>query len=318
LTKDSVICKLGFVNKDRPIFFKKSEDITIMKITLTGSLGHINQITIPALIAAGNQVQVITHSASRVAEIEKLGAKALVGSIDDVAFLTTAFTGADAVYLMLTGMGPAGSDPVALGKIQGARYREALDAAKAPYAVDLSSVGADQGPEVGALHAYNLMETELKRATHTTFTFIRPVGFFGNLRANFAQMQTQHVYANNFGPDIQSGWTDPSDIATAVLEAFAQVPAQNQVRYVLSQWLTGHELVAGLATSLDIPDLQWVTITDAQKEAALVKAGMPAIVAHQMTQMSAAQKTSAFYADLRAHEPVHGTMTLDKFLEMTK
>lgn len=286
-----------------------------MKITLTGSLGHINQITIPALVAAGHQVQVITHREDRVGAIQKLGATALVGSIEDVSFLTQAFKGNDAVYLMLTGMGTAAGDPVALGEIQGTRYRQALEAAKVPYAVNLSSVGADQGPEVGALYAYHLIENELTRAAQTHFTFIRPVGFFDNLRSNLTQMQTQHIYTNNFGPDTQSAWTDPRDIATAVLDAFKVVPQANAVRYVMSQWLTGHELIAGLAAGLNLPDLRWVTITDDQKEAALVKAGMPTLIAHQMTQMSAAQKTEAFYRDLRAHEPVHGLVTLAAFLQ---
>lgn len=286
-----------------------------MKITLTGSLGHINQITIPALVAAGHQVQVITHTEDRVGAIQKLGATALVGSIEDVSFLTQAFKGNDAVYLMLTGMGTAAGDPVALGEIQGTRYRQALEAAQVPYAVNLSSVGADQGPEVGALYAYHLIENELTRAAQTHFTFIRPVGFFDNLRANLTQMQTQHIYTNNFGPDTQSAWTDPRDIATAVLDAFKVVPQANAVRYVMSQWLTGHELIAGLAAGLNLPDLRWVTITDDQKEAALIKAGMPTLIAHQMTQMSAAQKTEAFYRDLRAHEPVHGLVTLAAFLQ---
>lgn len=72
-----------------------------MKITLTGALSHINQITISALVAASHQVQAITHSEDRVAAIKKLGATALVGSIDVIQ----AFKGKDAVYLMLTGMG---------------------------------------------------------------------------------------------------------------------------------------------------------------------------------------------------------------------
>lgn len=65
-----------------------------MKITTTGSLGNIAKPLVKKLIAADNDVTVITTNENRRAEIEALGAKAAVGSISDVAFLTEAFTAA--------------------------------------------------------------------------------------------------------------------------------------------------------------------------------------------------------------------------------
>jgi uncharacterized protein YbjT (DUF2867 family) len=78
-----------------------------MKITTTGSLGNVAKPLVKKLIAAGHEVTVISTKDDRTSEIEALGAKAAIGSISDEAFLTEAFSGADAVYTMMPpSMGP--------------------------------------------------------------------------------------------------------------------------------------------------------------------------------------------------------------------
>ena len=69
-----------------------------MKFVITGSLGNISKPIASALVKAGNDVTVITSNQDRVKDIQALGAKAAVGSVEDAAFLTSAFSGADAVY----------------------------------------------------------------------------------------------------------------------------------------------------------------------------------------------------------------------------
>lgn len=71
-----------------------------MKITLTGSLGNIGKPLANDLILKGHEVTVISTDPGKETAIEAVGAKASIGSIEDVAFLTAAFSGADAVYLM--------------------------------------------------------------------------------------------------------------------------------------------------------------------------------------------------------------------------
>ena len=71
-----------------------------MHIVLTGSLGHISKPLAIGLIAKGYSVTVISSKAEKQNEIEALGAKAVIGSIEDADFLTAVFAGADIVYLM--------------------------------------------------------------------------------------------------------------------------------------------------------------------------------------------------------------------------
>src|SRR5690606_20776260 len=72
-----------------------------MNIAITGSLGNISKPLATALITKRHSVTVISSNPGKQKEIEAIGAKAAIGSIEDLNFLTTAFTGADAVYCMI-------------------------------------------------------------------------------------------------------------------------------------------------------------------------------------------------------------------------
>ncbi len=50
---------------------------------------------------AGHTVTVISSKSAKQKDIEELGAAAAIGSLEDVDFLTSTFTGADADYCMV-------------------------------------------------------------------------------------------------------------------------------------------------------------------------------------------------------------------------
>src|SRR5690606_16421258 len=72
-----------------------------MKIVITGSLGNISKPLVTALSTKGHSVTVISSNPEKQKEIEAIGAKAAIGSIEDINFLITTFAGADAVYCMI-------------------------------------------------------------------------------------------------------------------------------------------------------------------------------------------------------------------------
>ena len=73
-----------------------------MNIVLTGSLGNIGKPLTKALVLKGHSVTVISSNAERKLAIEQMGAKAAIGSMFDLGFLSAVFKGADRVYLMET------------------------------------------------------------------------------------------------------------------------------------------------------------------------------------------------------------------------
>src|SRR6202042_284305 len=72
-----------------------------MKYAITGGAGNISKPLTEKLLAAGHQVTIIGRDAAHLNELRDKGAKVAVGSVEDAAFLTAAFAGADAVYSMV-------------------------------------------------------------------------------------------------------------------------------------------------------------------------------------------------------------------------
>jgi len=72
-----------------------------MKIIITGSLGNISKPLTIELVKKGHSVTVVSSSPKKTKDIEALGAKAAIGSLEDLNFLADIFNGADAVYTMV-------------------------------------------------------------------------------------------------------------------------------------------------------------------------------------------------------------------------
>lgn len=286
-----------------------------MKLILTGSLGHISQPTARQLIKLGHDVTVISHSAKRATEIEAMGATPAIGSIDDEAFLAKSFQGADAVYLMITAANNA-DDIFVAGRQQALIYARAIKAAGVKRVVNLSSVGANLGPEVGALHIYNVIERTLTAELPTVnLTFIRPTGMFYNLYGSLATIrQSQAIYTNNSLSKTGS-WVAPADIAPVVVQALTAPAAGNTVQYVASDEKTYPEIAELLGRALGLPALKAIQISDDQALQQLLAAGAPQPFAEQFVKMTAYERENDFYADYRAHQPVLGPTKLADFAQ---
>src|SRR5690242_9586819 len=111
---------------------------------ITGSIGHISKPVIEGLTKAGNEVRVITTNNDRVQEIETLGAKALVGSVQDSSFVKSAFKNADVVYTMIPPIWQTSNWRASQNEIA-QNYVDAIKANNVKYVVNLSSVGAHVG-----------------------------------------------------------------------------------------------------------------------------------------------------------------------------
>jgi uncharacterized protein YbjT (DUF2867 family) len=87
-----------------------------MKIIVTGSLGHISKPLSIELLKNGHDVTIVSSDTKKRSDIEDMGAKAAIGSVQDEEFLLTTFAGADAVYTMVPPASymQADLDPVAI------------------------------------------------------------------------------------------------------------------------------------------------------------------------------------------------------------
>src|SRR5215217_6259263 len=131
-----------------------------MKIVITGSLGNIGKPLAEELIQKNHSLTIISSKAERRQAIAALGAKAAIGTIQDVDFLTNTFKEADIVYLMEAweGIGnlfDKNADFVAAFTKVGNNYKQAVEDSGVKQVVHLSSIGAHTNQGIGSLYLHN-------------------------------------------------------------------------------------------------------------------------------------------------------------------
>lgn len=287
-----------------------------MKIVLTGSIGRINQTLVPKLTHAGHEVTVISHQATRSSLIKVFRAPPAIGRLDDEAFLTKTFMGADVVYLMVTGIA-ASDDLYTAAKRQADIYAAAIKAAGVKRVVNLSSVGADLGPEVGALYMYHIIEQTLTTALpDVDLTFIRPTAMYYNLLSSVPTVKKSHRIYTNANLAVKNVWVAPVDVTTVLIKALTEPTPGQTVTYVASDEKTYLEVASALSQALKMPDLRVSQVPDEVMQDHLVTAGTPVAFAREYVKTVAYQRDHDFYADYRAHQPRLGDVKLADFAQV--
>jgi uncharacterized protein YbjT (DUF2867 family) len=290
-----------------------------MKITITGSLGNISKPLTAALAKKGHTLTVISSKAERQKDIEALGAKAAIGSMQDVDFLTSAFKGADAVYVMET---PGGAhsffdkDLDIVGAITqiGRNYKQAIQQSGVKRVIHLSSIGAHTDKGVGMLAFHKNVENILNELpSDVSIKFMRPVGFYYNMFAFIPTIKTQNAIISNYGGDDKEPWVSPLDIAAVIAEEMEKPFNGREVRYIAGEELSPNEVAEILGEAIGKPDLKWLAISDEQFVSGLLAAGMNQQTAQGFMEMNASRRGGVLYEDYNRHKPSLGKVKLKDF-----
>jgi uncharacterized protein YbjT (DUF2867 family) len=293
--------------------FPEIKNTIKMKIIITGSLGNVGKPLTKKLVAAGHQVTVISHSNDRKADIEALGASPAIGSISDAAFLTNAFTGADAVFAM-TPPAMGGSNVIANTVNAGKAYATAFRQAGVPRVVMLSSMGADVPDKNGPVAAIHQLENLYSQIEGTHFVFLRAGYFYLNFYNSIPMLKGMGFIGGNFPGTMQFALVHPQDIATAAAELLQSNFTGKQARYIVSDVRTPKEIATALGTAAGNPALPWVEFTDEQSIEGMKQGGLPAELAELFTEMGAGFRSGRLFADFeKSGSPVEGKIKLDNF-----
>lgn len=286
-----------------------------MKIVVTGSLGHISKPLTKELVQKGHAVTVISSNPEKQKDIESLGATAAIGSVEDSGFLTATFTGADAVYTMVppTNFFDPSLDLYAYCHRIGNNYAQAIRHSGTKRVVHLSSIGAHLDKDSGIILAHREVELILDKLSDVAITFMRPVGFYYNLRGFIPMIKTQGLIAANYGADEDLVWVSPIDIAAAVTEELTTPITNKKVRYVASDELTGHETASILGAAIGKPDLKWILVSNEQRQSVLEAVGLPPKIAAGLVEMFASQHSGLLMEDYYRNKPMLGKVKLADF-----
>lgn len=286
-----------------------------MNYVITGSLGHISKPVVQKLKAKGHLVTVITSNSGRVKDIEALGAMAAVGSVEDRHFLTRAFAGAQAVYLMIPpNWAPSGSW-IDFQKRIIQNYIEAVKANGIKHIVFLSSIGAHLGKGAGPVDGLSVAEWHLNQLKEVNLKIVRPSYFFNNLMGMIPMIKNMNVMGSNFGGSKEKlVLTATSDIADVVADELLNLKfTGHSIRYVASDERHPKEIAEILSKAVGKPGTPWVEFKDQDALNGMLQSGLNNEVASNYVTMGRAIREGKMQADYWKSKSALGKVKLEEF-----
>jgi len=283
-----------------------------MKYVIAGSLGHISKPLSQKLLANGHEVTIITSKNDNEAAINELGAKAAVGSLEDVQFLSNTFKDADAVYTMI----PPNWNPTKwkdwIGSI-GNNYAKAVKEAGVKYVVNLSSIGAHMPDGCGPVSGLHRVEEALNKLENVSVRHLRPAYFYHNLLAQVGMIKHANILGANFG-ETHFPMVHPADIADAAAEELLNLSfTGHSVRYIVGDEKSGADIASVIGQAINKPGLPWVVFSDGQSVEGAIQAGLNEEVAKNYTEMGSAIRSGEMFAEYRQNKPSFSKIKLEDF-----
>jgi uncharacterized protein YbjT (DUF2867 family) len=283
-----------------------------MNYIITGSLGNISKPIVTQLTAAGQSVTVISSNPGKQAEIEGLGAKAAIGSVTDIEFLTNTFSGADAVYLMVPN-DFSQTNMLDYQKQIGDQYLEALRRSGVKNVVLLSSIGAHLRKGAGPIDGLGYLEEQLASLENVNVKLLRPSYFYYNLHAMGGMVRQAGIMGSNFGGTM--ALTHPNDIADVAVKHLLALDFKGQtVEYIISDERTSDEIAHVLGSSIGKPDVPWIPFSDEDALNGMLQAGLGRDLAERYTEMGKAFREGKAQEHFLQNKPAqYGKTKLEDF-----
>jgi uncharacterized protein YbjT (DUF2867 family) len=230
-----------------------------MKFVVTGSAGNVSRPLTELLLQAGHDVSVVSRKAENIAGLVQLGAKAAIGDMADVVFLTETFAGADGVYLMLPPMWDS-TDQKKQSIEYAENFKTAIQRAHVRDVVFLSSYGAHRHHDAGPISGMGLAEDVLNTlGDEVNVLSLRTGYFYSNLLLSIDLIKKAGHMGNMFEiPEGTFTLVDPEDIARTAAAALATRNFKgHSYRYVVSDLSGTDEIAALIGREIGIPGLKW-------------------------------------------------------------
>lgn len=274
-----------------------------MKITLTGSIGNISKPLAEILISAGHAVTIISSGSGKKTAIEALGAKAAIGSLADITFLTNSFKEADVVYTMVPyNFGATNYRQYVAGI--GNNYASAIKASGVKRVVNLSSIGAHLENGTGPITGLHDVEQILNQLGNVAVKHLRPALFYNNFFFDIALIKGQNIIGNNYSKEARLVMGHPRDIAEVAAYELQQSFTGKSYRYVASDEQHISDIVKILGSAIGKPELQWIQFTNEQTFTGMTMSGiMPPTIANLYVELGIAIDKGILWEDYDRSKP---------------
>jgi uncharacterized protein YbjT (DUF2867 family) len=255
-------------------------------IVITGATGNTGKPAVEALLAKGERVRAIGRRAINLDPLTQKGAEPFFGNVEDAAIMTKAFEGASAVFLVV----PAAlqmEDLLAYYERVSDVYATAITNARVPYAVTVSSVGAQHAKGTGPILGLHNMEQKLNRISGLNVLHLRPAQFMVNLLMNVGALRSMGILPGPVPEGVPMPWIATKDIGEYAAERLrARNFSGSSTQELLGpREYTAKEVATILGNAIGKPDLEYMQAPLAAIESALVATGMPKASAALLIEM---------------------------------
>lgn len=285
-------------------------------IVITGATGNIGSKITSLLLSRGQRVRCVARTADRLGQLTGKGAEAAPGSLEDTAFLTKAFSGADAVFAMIP-PSYAAPDFRAYQNRVGASIAGAIDGSGVRHVVNLSSQGAHLSEGTGPIKGLHDQEVRLNGLRGVNVLHMRPTYFMENLLAYADMIRKKNVIGSAIIGDLKFAMIATKDVAQFAAERLVARDFQGKsVRDLLGQRdISMNEATGIIARRINRPDLRYVQFSYEDVGKSLVGAGFSEDVSRQFTEMIRALNGGLFSNLPRDGDNTTGT-AFEEFAEV--
>ena len=289
-----------------------------MKYIITGAGGHISGPLTEKLLNAKHQVSLIGREGGSAENYRQKGAVIAAGSLEDAAFLTAAFRGADAAYLMIP-QNLQADDFRSFQRKVADNYIGALKANGIKKVVFLSSMGAHLGEGAGPIDGLAYFEQQLeKELPGVDVVFLRPSYFYYNFFQQAGLIKAMNIMGSNFNfTKEKMVLTHTSDIVEVAFELLNKLEFSGKtVKYIASDERSTEEIREVLAKASGKPETPWIQFPDDQAYAAMLQSGLKPTLAKDYTDMGVAMREGKMQEDYWKNRPAElGRVKLKEFAQ---
>ena len=276
---------------------------------VTGATGHTGNVVARTLLTKGEKVRAISRTPSHLKDLAAQGAEPFSADVTDAAALIRAFAGAKAVYVLIP-PNPASSDVPAFQKRVSDALAQALQRSRVPYAVVLSSIGADKPDKTGPVLGLRYLEQQLDQIEGLNVLHLRAGYFMENTFTQVGMIRNMGMAAGPLRPDLKLPLIASQDIGEVAAKALLSLDFHKQQTRELhgQRDLDMSEVAQIIGKAISKADLRYTQAPDDQVRNGMMQFGLSGNMADLILQMAAALN-SGYMRPLEPRSPQNTTHT---------
>lgn len=283
-------------------------------VTVIGATGNIGRVLAEKLLKSGVKVRAVGRSKEKLATVERQGAEAHAGSLDDVGFVTDALRDVDAAFLMIPPHYTA-PDMRADQRRLGANMIEAIKKSGIKRVVVLSSLGGGLSAGTGPILGLHEFENAVRGVAGLSAVILRPAYFMENHLGSIGMIKQAGINGSAMRPDTRLPMAATRDIAGVAAEILSAATFSGiTLREILGpRDYSMQEATAILGAAIGKPDLAYVCFPDDDFKKGLQGAGFSADVARNFVEMNAAFNAGSIQITAKRSAANTTVTTLEQF-----